>query len=240
MSKVNLDPEIISSYEEMKSPKPPKKEKRSYIVLLDPSNGCYYRVNKSMLNLQFEELADEEDLIEERERIESRLRENQKHINASSSCNAAMRETQKEIMYVSRWNRRRKKPLMIKDSSAPDNEEWDEPPSGGAASSSQPPKTERMVGVRKTMIGLNQKIRLLERPEVCLCALCSMETGYFCFQCGTIVCADCRLTPKGKESMCACILPTECLESSMVAAGNPSKGGFYMKQSSNLTSLTMP
>ncbi|OLP80807.1 hypothetical protein AK812_SmicGene38735 [Symbiodinium microadriaticum] len=48
------------------------------------------------------ELADEEDLIEERERIESRLRENQKHLNANASRNAAMKETQKEIMYVSR------------------------------------------------------------------------------------------------------------------------------------------
>ena len=212
MSKVKIDPEAISSDEEVKSPKPPKKEKGKYIVLLDPSSGCYYRVNQSMLNLQFEELADEEDLIEERERIESRLRENQKHLNANASRNAAMKETQKEIMYVSRWNRRRKKPLMIKDSSAPDDEEWD-PPSGGAASSSQPPKKEKMVGVRKTMIGLNQKIRLLDRPEPCLCMLCNMETGYFCYQCGTIVCADCRLTPKGKEAMCACILPTECLES---------------------------
>ncbi|CAE7312460.1 unnamed protein product [Symbiodinium sp. KB8] len=125
MSKVKIDPEAISSDEEVKSPKPPKKEKGKYIVLLDPSSGCYYRVNQSMLNLQFEELADEEDLIEERERIESRLRENQKHLNANASRNAAMKETQKEIMYVSRWNRRRKKPLMIKDSSAPDDEEWE-------------------------------------------------------------------------------------------------------------------
>lgn len=38
MSKVKIDPEVISSDEEMKSPKPPKKEKGSYIVLLDPSN----------------------------------------------------------------------------------------------------------------------------------------------------------------------------------------------------------
>lgn len=121
-------------------------------------------------------------------------------------------------MYVSRWNRRRKKPLMIKDSSAPDDEKWDEPPSGGVASSSQPPKKEKMVGVRKTVIGLNQ-----DRPEICLCLLCGMETGYFCFQCGTIVCADCRLTPKGKESMCSCALPTECLESSTVAAGMSSE-----------------
>ena len=218
LSKVNLDQEVISSNEEVHSPKPPKKDKGKYIVLLDPVSGSYYRINQSMLNLQFEELADEEDLIEERERIESRLRENQKHLNASSSCNAAMKQTQKEVLYVSRWNRRRKKPLMIKNSSAPDDEEWD-PPSGGAASSSQPPKKERMVGVRKTMIGLNHKIRLMDRPEICLCQLCTMETGYFCYQCGTIVCADYRLTQKGKEAMCACILPTECLESSSVAAG---------------------
>lgn len=150
-------------------------------------------MRKDLAKFEYVDLADEEDLEQELQRIQSRLNENRRRVEARASNDPAKKEEVKQLMCRSRWNRIREKPLLLKNSDEEDEvKDWD-PSTGGKPIPSRSPNREQPKGIRSTRVGLNQTIHFLKRPDKAYCEICEQETGYFCYQCGKSICSDCRL-----------------------------------------------
>ena len=119
MKKVSLDTQVISSDDEVEKTKKfqekaSKKKSKEFILLRDPDTGAYHRIRKDHISFQYDDLADEEDLQQELERIQSRLNENKKHVEARAFNDPVKKEEVRQLIYASIWNRIRKQPYFEK------------------------------------------------------------------------------------------------------------------------------
>ena len=87
-----------------------------------PHNWEYHRVWKDEVAVTYDDLADEEDLQRELERIQAPLDENRKHVAARYTEEPQKKEI-RQIMYTSRWNRVVKKTRYFKNEAENDDVE---------------------------------------------------------------------------------------------------------------------